>query len=979
MRNGIRHAAAFRALIAALSVTALVALGATTPTPARLDARSVSAASASLAAPAAPAGGGNQTASTSGGNSAGSGATTNPPARADVVEPTATNPTLVETRAGYGLTFETDLAGTYAVDQRLAQDGKWSPVHDKAASGTASPGRTSITLPAPKQPGTYDLRLRFLTDERLQSQDEEPGSLIVCPPTGSRPAQVAITGPTADQPAILTQGAPSSLSFTTDTPGRYEIAYRSTSPVATGAWSDFPDGKGIVTTAGSRTAALTAPGDPGTYDLRLTFTTPAGKVSDAAQASALIVTLSGATDSQRCDPIDPTHCLLPFPSNVFTAADPGTTTGRRVNLNVLSTPRNAAGKPIDPTEWNRNDGFSPGAMLLTFVSGLDLHQTWGTTSLPERYRDQVSNLALSLEPDAPMVILNTRTGERHPFWSELDSHAGTAADKRLLIIRPAVNFEEGTRYVVALRNLSRADGSTIGAGEAFANYRDVGAANLLDPDFEARRPAMERIFSDLAATGMKRQSLCLAWDFTVASERNLSERMLHIRDDAFAGLGDTNLADVKVAGSSPAFTVDTVTDFTQAENRATARRIEGTVTVPNYLTPQASIELGVPQPIPDPIGETLPVALPGSRLNYLGSTDGLPVQSQAQPDLQVPYVCDIPHGAASTPARPTLYGHGLLGDMGEATGSSTEDMRLRGFAMCATNWIGMALEDLANVGVILADLSNFGSLADRGQQGFLNFLFLGRALIHPQGLVIDPAFRTPEGKPLIDTSRLFYDGNSQGGIMGGALTALSVDFTTAVLGVTGMNYSTLLQRSTDWEGAYGMVLYATYPDSTEQMLAFDLIQMLWDRAEANGYAHHMTDRPYPNTPKHQVMMQLAFSDHQVSNFAAEVEARTIGARMHSPMVPADMHWSRDPMFDLWPASYSKPGYSYAVYWFAADRGNLTPPTGNIPSESGGDPHGDPRKDNHGSDQKAHFLLTGELIDVCAGGPCVTTDATRSNG
>jgi hypothetical protein len=56
-----------------------------------------------------------------------------------------------------------------------------------------------------------------------------------------------------------------------------------------------------------------------------------------------------------------------------------------------------------------------------------------------------------------------------------------------------------------------------------------------------------------------------------------------------------------------------------------------------------------------------------------------------------------------------------------------------------------------------------------------------------------------------------------------------------------------------------------------------------------------------------------------------------------------------------------------------------PPTGNIPSDSGEDPHGDARKDNAASDQVAHFLRTGQLIDVCAGAPCVTTNATRSNG
>src|SRR3954453_11373062 len=60
------------------------------------------------------------------------------------------------------------------------------------------------------------------------------------------------------------------------------------------------------------------------------------------------------------------------------------------------------------------------------------------------------------------------------------------------------------------------------------------------------------------------------------------------------------------------------------------------------------------------------------------------------------------------------------------------------------------------------------------------------------------------------------------------------------------------------------------------------MQMLWDRGEADGYAWHMTSDPFPNTPKHQVLMNLAFGDHQVSNWAAAVEARTIGARLRTP-------------------------------------------------------------------------------------------------
>ena len=64
---------------------------------------------------------------------------------------------------------------------------------------------------------------------------------------------------------------------------------------------------------------------------------------------------------------------------------------------------------------------------------------------------------------------------------------------------------------------------------------------------------------------------------------------------------------------------------------------------------------------------------------------------------------------------------------------------------------------------------------------------------------------------MLDTSHLYYNGNSQGGIMGGALTAVSPDFTRASLGVPAMNYSVLLPRSVDFD-PFAAILYPSYPD-----------------------------------------------------------------------------------------------------------------------------------------------------------------------
>ena len=61
---------------------------------------------------------------------------------------------------------------------------------------------------------------------------------------------------------------------------------------------------------------------------------------------------------------DPRACLLPFPSDAYTVPDASTATGRRVAFKPEWMPANGSGKGIDPVEWNRNDGFSPGQAVV---------------------------------------------------------------------------------------------------------------------------------------------------------------------------------------------------------------------------------------------------------------------------------------------------------------------------------------------------------------------------------------------------------------------------------------------------------------------------------------------------------------------------------------------------------------------------------------------------------------------------------------
>ena len=397
------------------------------------------------------------------------------------------------------------------------------------------------------------------------------------------------------------------------------------------------------------------------------------------------------------------------------------------------------------------------------------------------------------------MVIDADTGQRQLIWAELDSQASTNADRNLFI-RPGKNFREGHRYIVALRNLKRADGSPIEPQRPFRVYRD--GILTTSSTVEARRAHMESLFAALGRAGIERRDLYLAWDFTVASAKRIAGRLLGMRDKAFADLGDTKLADLTVQGDAPAVHARApVRDHRHRGRRAPARvrAVHGAV-LPRHAR--------------------LPARLP---LRLRRREEQRPGADPRQHDARQLRVHRPRRD--STGARPSLYGHGLLGDASEVDLPPQRSMvKDHDFIYCATDWKGMSQEDVPNVAAILNDLSGFPSLTDRMQQGILNFLYLGRLMIHPDGLPSDPALA---GK--IDTRRLFYDGNSQGGIYGGTVTAVSPDVRRSVLGVPAMNYSTLLQRSTDFS-QYAAVMNASYPDELERPLLFSLIQQLWDRS-----------------------------------------------------------------------------------------------------------------------------------------------------
>jgi hypothetical protein len=629
-----------------------------------------------------------------------------------------------------------------------------------------------------------------------------------------------------------------------------------------------------------------------------------------------------------CDPLDKAACLLPWPNDYFRKHG-------HLALTDAQMPKSTDGKPINARDYNRSDGFSPGQIIVTLVPGLDLKRTGAAP---------VTDMGRSLKPRQAIVVIDAKTGKRQLIWSELNMVAKNPR-KRTLDIHPGIGWREGHRYIVALRNLKRSNGKTIKAPRAFRIYRDglPGGSRAVD----RRDPHMQDIFNRLDHAGINPGELYLAWDFTISSRQGLTKRLLSIRDRSFAELGDRNLRDLKVTGAAPKFTITSATDIP-----GVGRRVAGTVATPCWLN-----KPGCP---------------PGARFKL--DKRGLPVRTPGNV-YNSPFACIVPTTSATTPARPLLFGHGLFQDF-TAVDTIALLAPVSNAVICGTNFSGMSQEDLVNDGKVSADLSRFPTIADRLQQGILDFTYLGRAMIHPLGFSSNPEFA---GR--INTQRLFYAGASLGGIIGGALTSVAPDFDRSALIVPGLRFSLLLTRSSQFP-TFGHILYDNYTDPVEQALVNSMIQLLWDRGEADGYVYHMVRDPLPNTPKKTVLLHEAFGDHQVANVATETEARIIGARLRTPALDPGRSRDRKPFYGIKPIRrYPWKGNALTIFDIgplrppgcsgASCKGTPPDPVTNTVPDVGVDPHPLTALELNAVFEFSDFLkVDGAFVDHCPKGiPC----------
>ncbi len=695
----------------------------------------------------------------------------------------------------------------------------------------------------------------------------------------------------------------------------------------------------------------------------------------AALAVACLLALSllsvsaaqAAGTSTTCQPYSSTPCLFPFPDNRLTKPDHSSATGLQLNLPQAAMPVNVLHTQVSAAPYNQNDGFSPGSAILLRIPQLETQ-----AALNKTHAVGLLNMSAYKAKNAPIMVIDEKTGQRQMIYAQLDANATSAATRNLMIL-PGSSWQDGHTYIVVLRDLRNAGGRLISAPAWFEKLRD---GKRLPASERSQATRYANIFKVLGRAKVARdKTLYATWNFTVASTKELTGQLLAIRNAAFGQLGDTNLGDGQVQGTAPAFSF--VPNASDTPTVRGVRFVTGTFQVPCYLqTCGDSATTGFTYT------STGLYATPTQTPGNVGTAD---------------FECAVPQTATpSNPARIVLYGHGLLGSMAEVTDTPATDLAT-GYNMviCASNWWGLAAPDQNFDTQAVSNLNLFPVMLDRLQQGVLNALFLGRLMDNSQGFASNPVFEQ-NGQSILNTGQLFYDGNSQGGIFGGITTAVSPDIRRAVLGVTGEDYANaLVQRSTDFGspstvGSFSWLLWNQYADdnSARYTMTLDLMDQLWDRADPVGYTEGLGAHPFADTPSHSVLMDIAYGDHQVSMYAGAAEARSIGADAYEPggtpasaLTPgggrtanANLFYGLAPV----PTNGSYTGSAIEV-WDSGPGHTLNPPVGNLaPADTttNVDPHEDPRLTPAAQQQISDFLQpSGTFVSTCAGQPCHSYDYT----
>jgi hypothetical protein len=216
---------------------------------------------------------------------------------------------------------------------------------------------------------------------------------------------------------------------------------------------------------------------------------------------------------------------------------------------------------------------------------------------------------------------------------------------------------------------------------------------------------------------------------------------------------------------------------------------------------------------------------------------------------------------------------------------------------------------------------------------------------------------------IVDPTRIWYYGISQGHILGSTFFAYDQTLTRAVLGVGGANWAVMFERSKNW-AAYSLPLKGAYGGVMNSIILQQVIEMGLELVDGGTIAPQIRAGGLPGAaPSKRYLQQMSVGDCSVPNLASEYQARTMGIPVltPSPYVPQGMQASSTPVPN-----------GMVIYDFGV--GSTIPLTNEPPPDN--DVHSNIRNKRATIEMMRKFYSEGVIEQLCTS-PSAGCDCTAS--
>ena len=520
----------------------------------------------------------------------------------------------------------------------------------------------------------------------------------------------------------------------------------------------------------------------------------------------------GELDSP-CHPAFHITCGLPYPSDIYTHEDNTSETGIGANFPTgIISEELFEEIPTSLTPeivYNGSNGFSAATSVL-----FELPKAPDPTTVPADGGDTV-------------VAFNLDTGERVPILVQYSDYA-----RSIYVLRPShiieiyarSRWKFSNRYVVAVtNNLRTASG---GSHIPSAGFID-GIANSGSRLSNYYGPTLDFLENQ----GIDRDDLIDLTFFTVRSENDVTGRI-------------TKLTDYVYNADHPVRNM--IVTYPWTGN--VAAHVRGDLWVHNFRNSDGGVYYDLDE-------------VKGHWIRF---------------HLALPWVAKYKQVPIS------IYGHGL-GAMKEADSGVVASNAKLGIATVSIDHPNHGTRILADGGYVMAMVSpsDAAMLSGIAAQSTIDFMSLLKAIRTSIGaidvlpkrswstFISTPAYNG-DGIAEIDTSNIFYQGTSLGGVLGSTFIALAPDLKGAFLQVTGVGFSNMLSNSMIWEG-YFSHLMPRKASGAEAMLMKSALQHEGDYADAINFIHYFRNPPNTTTAK-PVAVVIGEGDSVVPNFTSAAMA-----------------------------------------------------------------------------------------------------------